>query len=549
MAENGLTPTMTKLVFHNDAIKKFDTSVIEMGCAMGLLCKKEDNFQWFHKSAQEFCCGFFFANDPDKLNSYLVGVKSMKDALSISLVLVFAARSKKAAEIILKKLIEIFSSSDIQSQVSDYYSGKLSYDEMRPIQQFIELCLECNFEADTKSELIPIITGLFPHGKVVFHGITSKTAISLAYYMEHCNSDAICDITLSPVAHASDPFIFYGPIYRMYANTLQGTKAIPDDQIQKLVTKFKAAHPDLHENWEQYNPSQLAARIASIQACEGLPSSSETDIVPIVHNFSHVKLQSLNVDYFKLGVNFDHILNSLDSDHLQSLLQLSVRSTGLIPEQITRLGERLHKMPLLRVLEISRNKAEASQSGMPSLARNLKECSELRELDVSDMNASAEDMEILAENLPPQVTWLAIDRNNMNDSVATYLIENLPKNMTHLYISMWYLSEAAHNTLLSAIRNTLHKTLRELMVKSSPYGEALVRHARLVLTTCNYLEWIRLDSTGKDLVPKDCMQEFIQAIQQTTNLKVLWLEGIILEKETFERLVEMCKRKFVRELR
>ena len=210
MAADTLTTTNTTTVFTEDDLKlRCGDTVIFHAREMGILCKKgEKLLQIFHKSGQEYCAGLFLLNKPEELSSYLEGITTAKEALSVAPVLVFASRSEEAAKMILAKLIENIQVSSFHSR--NINEEKLPFEEMLQIQRFIELCLECNFEAElgpTSSSLR--LTDIFVSKIALFHGISSKTAVSLAHYMAHGDPKVISAIRLRPTANISDGMKLY----------------------------------------------------------------------------------------------------------------------------------------------------------------------------------------------------------------------------------------------------------------------------------------------------------------------------------------------------
>ena len=161
----------------------------------------------------------------------------MRDVLSLAPVLKFASTSKFAAKMIIERLMHIF---EAEIRCQEYYEEKLSFDETRPIQKFVELCLECNFEADAKEDFVSILRPLFHNGAVLFYGIVPKAAVSLAYFMTYCDPEAIRCITIRSIPHISHPFINVGPTYQIYSAALQGLKNLSTEKIQQINDKFKA---------------------------------------------------------------------------------------------------------------------------------------------------------------------------------------------------------------------------------------------------------------------------------------------------------------------
>ena len=545
MSVKGLTPTTTKIVFTEDEVKQScGETCLNQSRAMGILCKKgQTSLQFYHKTGQEHCAGIHLSSQPKRLASYLKDVNTLEEALSVAPVLRFASTSKQAAKAILRKLLQIFNSQPIR----DYYRERLTLDETFLIQRLIILCLDCNFEAAAEAEFASMLANLFSDGEVLFHGIPSNAAIALAYYMRHCNPQDISHVTLRPIAHSSQPFIQYGPTHNMHNQNISAIKSIPDEQIQQISENFKAANPDLNVELDEYTPSVLASYIPCIQACEGLPSSSETHLQPLINSFKYIKLKSLDINYFPLGDTFDLILDSLENGEMQSLLDLSAQSALSRADQLTRLVTHLPQMPSLQVIDISDNAGEDGQS-IPILANNLASCKALSTLYVDNVHAPADDMLILAQNLPSQLAHLAIDRNEMNDAVASCLIHTLPCTLTFLGISVSDMSTDIHNELLSSIQSRLTH-LQWLRVWDSPYSADLVRHAGLALTTCSDLKNLQLHTTCRSVIPRDCLDVFMNGLHHAEHINKLYMYGIQLCRNGFEELVDLCRQKQMQELR
>ena len=547
IATDGLTPTKTKLVFTEEELEKScGDETLNEARSMGIICKKGDHLlQFFHKSGEEYYAGTHLSNNLDNLSSYLKDVKTVKNVLSVASVLTFAACSKPAAQMILGKLVEIFKSV---IQPHDYYSEKLSFDETQTIQQLIELCLECFFEAkfEKADGLNQIMRDLFIQGNMLAYGIQSKSAMSLAYYMKQCDSQDVRNFTFRPIARAKGPLVIYGPTRQIYNTTLQNLKCLSSEKLEEILNKCIATYPDVYKDIMALSPAEVAAYIPVIQVCDGLPSSDETNVMPIFRNFKHVKAERLVMNHFELGDQFDCLLQSLENGDMKSLLCLLVEASASKAEHMTKLAAHLPKMPLLQVLSISRNRIEVGQS-IPILARNLNKSTDLQKLFVYKMQAPARDMEILARNIPPQLTELGINGNKMNDEVASCLINTLPKGLTRLSISMANISENKHKDLLETVHNRL-TLLQNLTVFESAFTEDLVKHGGATLTKCGQLDLLNLQSTCSDRVPKECAAVFLQGLQ-VRDIGVLKLYGMGFENNDFKRLMEICRQKTMQELR
>ena len=223
MALEGLWPPENRLVFSVDEVS--DREVVEEACNMGLLSKQEERertrqlfaaqaegnakLAFFHKSAQEKCAGEILAHladsNPEELESRLSHCHNHARGTQhpIGSTLCIVDRNPHAARKILQRLMEIFG-SESHSIIADYYREKLELDDTLKIQQFLEMCLSCNYEADCRGEFNHLLSNLFPMGKVYFLGISSSTALALGYYMENSQPGDIKSLTLRPIAHAGD---------------------------------------------------------------------------------------------------------------------------------------------------------------------------------------------------------------------------------------------------------------------------------------------------------------------------------------------------------
>ena len=551
LAVEGLTPADTKLVFTENEVLEY-CKCTEQACGMGIIrldraLEGGSNVQFFHKSAQEFCAGRYLSNHIEKLSAYLEEVETVEDALSVALVLTFASSQRSAARLIVEKLMEIYH-EEIESDMTDFKREHLAFEDTRPIQAFLELCLECNYEADAGAEFGSILSDLFADGKVLFYGIPAKAATTLAYYIERCKP-AIRSLNLRPIAHASEPPRFFGPTADSYQAALKTLKPLSDNEIKERHDKFKIANPDLDLYWKRRNhTTQLAAYIMSIQACEGLPPASETNVVPIITSLEHIKLEVLCLQNYKLGADFDSVVQAVEDGNFQLLHDMRVEDSASTGQQMTRLVTSMHKMPLLDTLIISKNPAEPGRT-IPTLAENIASCKSLRYLNVCDMQAPADDLVILAATFPTQLEVLYLRGNEMNDELASRLVDTLPRTLQRLYIDVDNLSLGIHNELLQALESRC-KLLIKLGVFRSPYAPDLVKYLgqSLKRTWRDNMTKLLLSSSSTELIREDCFEIFMEGIQAASVVNSC-MQGINLDRERFGRLIQLCHEKGFDELR
>ena len=547
VAVKGITPNRSKTVFSGTELQRLcGIRCLDLANSSGIVYDKGQNRQQFaSKSVQDFFAGRHLANHPAELSTYLQDVHSVQDVFKLDNIWKFAASSKRAAREILTKLVDVFESQLKRFQFLDRH---LSFDEIKIYQEFIELCLEINFEADAQGEFSPILKPLFRDGVVKFYGIPSKSATCLAYLMNHCDDrNFIRDIKIYPIAHPDDPVFFFKPASEMYRRALQSMKRLSTESIHEMRRKFIAANPDMHNDWKRRTPEQLVAYMKCFEACEGLPSSRETNILPIFRRVKHVNLERLNISYIKIGDSFDILHEAIQDDNMKSLLKLFIRETGVKPKQMTELAKSLPKLPALQMLDISSNHVEPEKS-IPLLAENLKYLPDLKMLYLNDLEAPADDMAKLAERLPQQLTDLTINDNDMNDKAASILVRTLPTTLTSLDISTYDLSESKHDELLNSLHDRL-KDIERLHIDDSPYPANLMKHGGLALQTCEHLNYLILDSMSKSVVPEKALDIFMDGLEKANNIERLALYGIDLSDEGFDRLMRTARSKNLKQLR
>ncbi|XP_072047579.1 uncharacterized protein [Amphiura filiformis] len=563
----GLTPTSTQILFtEEDMLKCCTESDIDDALKMGILSyrghESEKNLQFFHKSGQEFCCGKYLANEdhPERLSKYLTEIHTVKEALSVGLVLMFTAGSKNAAKLIISKLMDIFKDK-VKPLMSQYLDEQLPFDDSDEtlstlsIQQFIALILECNFEADAKNMFNDIWKEVFQDGRVLLYGISSKVAVSLAYCFKHSEPDAVRNLTLRPIAHPSHPFIFRGPNLKEYTDALQNMKGFENSQIDDIFRAFKKANrEDLHPEWDRYTPAQSVANMACIAAVQhkGLSSASETNISSVIESFQHINLEMLDLNTFRLNDTFKYIVRAAEKGHLKSLSTLLVRATTSVNNHMTRLMTSLPKMPKLCRLDTSLNKVEAGKT-IPKLAENLNklyESSSLRpRLYMTQMDVPADDMALLVQNVPAHLKKLTIDGNGMNDNVAAHLMNNLQETLVYFALSVHNLSQDTHTELLRTLWVKLPH-LEELRIYGSNYPADLLKEIGHALETWKALEWLTLHPSADDAtIPENCMRDFLAGVKSASAIKTLRLYGIDLGKDDFEELLTVCEDEGVTDLR
>ena len=572
MALEGLWPPENRLVFSTDEVS--DQEVIAEACNMGLLSKQEAPIQtrqlfsrkhhvpsygkgkltFFHKSAQEKCAAEFFAHlvdsNPEELKSRLATVTTMKEALSIQLVLRFGSgQNRHAARKILQRLMEIFG-SESHSVLADYYKETLELDDTLNIQQFIEMCLSCNYEADCRGELNNLLTDLFPMGKVYFLGISSSTALALGYYMENSQPGDIKSLTLRPIAHAGDIVSPTGPLSKLRRQALTGVNQLTLSKMQEICQEyFTKYHGSVHHDNKTVairSPAAAVSLIQMWQACQDMPTAEETNISPIIASFQHTHMETLDLTGFKIRDNVDQFLEVFEKGHMSHLMELLVGNIGLVDDQMERLAKAIKQMPDLTVIDTSYN--DPSRKSLQFMTESLTAAKSVRTLCVADMDATVQIMSTFAEKFVKfgsQLRELRVSGNYMNDVVALRLESNLPvaRQLQSLWISVNGLSRKHHNQLVLTMSKL--SRLRTLLIFHSEYPDDLLICAADVMGSIPDLEWVRL--TVHPITPphvsSTTWKHFKTQLQSAEKLNALILRHVALQRNDFMEFVHLCRTK------
>ena len=569
MALEGLWPPENRLVFSADEVS--DSEVVEEACNMGLLSKQEGRVQarqlltkqtvqtggnakltFFHKSAQEKCSGEYFAHlvdsNPEELEVRLASITTMQEALSIQLVLRFASgQNAYAARLILQRLMEIFG-SESHSVIADYYKKNLELDDSLKIQQFLEMCLSCNYEADCRGDFNHLLSNLFPMGKVYFLGISSSTALALGYYMENSQPGDIKSLTLRPIAHAGDTVEPTGPLSKLQQQARAGVSQLTPSEMQEICqeyfTKFHSSVHELNEWFAREQPAVAVSLIQMWQACGDLPTAEETNISPIITSLQHTRIETLDLTGFKISNNVNQFLEVFEKGHNSHLLELLVSNIGLVDDQMERLAKAIKQMPELRAIDTSDN--YPSGRGLQFMAESMSSFASLHTLYVDRMHATVQVMCIFAEKFVEfgsQLQELYISNNGMDDAVAARLESNLPvaRQLQELWISVGGLSRKHHHQLVLTMSQL--SRLRTLKLYYSQYPDDLLIYAADVMGSLPDLDWLVLH-VHPDTPPQvssTTWKYFKTKLQSVKKLNGLDLLHVALEKNDFMGFVQLCQ--------
>ena len=563
MALKGFWPPENRIVFTSEDISS--ATDVEKACEIGLISKEESRpsvisfrrqttLTFFHKTCGEKCAGDYMASladeNPNVLVSKLRQLKTIADALSVEFILQFACHANhKAADVIMKRLLNIFKSQIGELKAKLFVTEEIDFDETITIQQYYDICLRCNYEANCKNAFSHLLNNFFPEGKIYFFGISALTSVALGYYLAHPRSGCIRKIKLRPTTNADEPMpSISGVLNRLRANVLFGIKNIPLQEMHNICTEYIRKRPNMAASYKcqlSVMPAFMLINIQMWQACEHLPTAQESNIAPILASLQDTNLEELNIDGFQIGTtNIDQLLSTIQEGKLMHLLRLHVRSIGMNELQMQRLATGMKAMPDLILLDISYNKL---QNCLTILSKSLPTMQSLQILSICEVSMSEYDMVKFAKNFSQfgsRLVELEMTGNPMNDRVASQLTKHLPigKKLQALRIAVSGLSREYHNMLLPTLRHLCR--LQELEIHQSQYTDDLMMSVADVMPSLPDLYDLMLtafSTTTPQRVNSRTWQHFKAELQKKSKLKSLSLLHITFQEDDFTDLVLLCR--------
>ena len=398
---------------------------------MGIICKKGTEFQFFHKSGQEYIAGAYLGTEINELNKYLSKIKTIKHALNLGMVLKFATSNPKAAELVVSKLVAIFHAT---AQCKKYYDADtddggqveshsgLSHNESRTVQRLIELILECNYEGACRAACIKSV---FQNGQILLTGLAQKTCITLAYFLSH-GGECIRRINLHPIPHVNDSVnLEEGNMREYFSQIRKSMTTRKDDELKRICDRFQRANIDAWKTIDGllYNAdlasdshdgnAYVAAYIQCAEESQGMPSLSEVNIRPIIDQLPKTNLHVLNCrqEYFGIGNNRNYLAQqivrgTIDRKTLAVITELDVGDlTGvniapfMATSDFTRLMSCIAHMTALRYLDISRNRVDPGVT-LKIFCTSVPNCTQLQHLNMGLMKgAESGDIESVFDSI------------------------------------------------------------------------------------------------------------------------------------------------------
>jgi hypothetical protein len=337
--------------------------------------------------------------------------------------------------------------------------------------------------------------------------------------MEYCGED-INNVQVHPIAHVQDSNLkLEGPMKEVFAHKLQSMQALKSEHLVRMCDRFMEANKDTvsedmkmkHEyagmlmNTRHDDLANVAAYISCVEESQGLPSTQEIDLSPIIdrlHLTTHfndfkqlfTNQKTLDCDqlfdtsftgYFAVGIfNRSRVLEQVithgfTASFSLTLEELDARYLRVSSDTMTHLMRSISCMKQLRVLNISVNPLRDVNTTC------LSQCQALRSLDVSDMRPSDTN-----------------EDRGLHGSDVTEGRQNDEQKMSALILAI---RELPQLTTLDLHRNSL-------------------------------------------LSGSVCFQSLCSTLGNLSNLTDLDLRGITFTKEQLDRLVDSCRGKQMQEL-
>ena len=576
----GLWPPENRLVFTLEEVKNIiSDQCVEDGCRTGIICIEQedkmstfeqvmaDNLEegksvvFFHKSGQEMCAGECLSNlastDPDELKERFIHLDTPEKCLSVQMILRFACgRSKKAAGLILHKLIEI--SKLIQDDLVAFYEDKRTDpSQVRLVQEFVEMCLLCNYESGSTGQFSSMLLELFPMQMLQFFGMSPYTGMAVSHFLTWIQHKTAIDcIKITPFPqHGVIPKLGTSNIVdHLHSEAQQMLNSKSLAEIQNLYTEYISKSRDKLDltEFKEEVAMDYSYGLTYIQMWEYFKpwqsSTGNMNVEQILSAVKYISLRKLDLTDTNLQSQGETLIATMEQGHMSSLTHLRLPDTHLDTQQLTRMVRILPQAtPRLIVFDIELNKVDSPV--IQQLSESLPALS-LQELYIEGMGAPAEDMASLAKHIPEFCSHLTLLRmvfNYMDDAVGLTLVKTLPhaNQLRELSVDVDGMSRGVHRKLLTTISNLtqLHRVYlysdypEDLMLCMADVMQSLseldVLHLTASLNTTASLESVLSQSTWK---------KFMCSLQtRAVQMRQLGLWNIRLHKENLEDLVELCR--------
>ena len=581
VAFKGLWSSQQKLSWTREELDNLDDCQVDEACKLGVLSQEEMSgtrlvsrirsrlrkvtcFEFFHTTSQEMFAGEHLGNLPvEKARSYMNYIRTVRDALVLQMVLIFAcgvsaAAGTSVAEIIIMYLIELFK-SDLLPKIAQYYNGELDFEDTKAFQMFYDLCLRCNFESQMGNKFVQDLLTLFHKRTIVFYGMPCQTALALRYLL--CNaSDPKCISTLKIVGVPRP-----GKVISITesTNTLvdkeyKGLRDVfgrkPCSEFQDLLESYAKTEPIIRKIAEEGGKTKAIVNGHLWQKFKEWQGDS-TFLELLVDGAAQVELTELNLRGVVLGSHSATLFQKMSEGHLTSLSVLNLRDTELQEEDVKRFIDTIDQLKELFSLDISYNKI---QRALTHLTDKLTQHSEygvqLRKLDVRDSQIASESFTHFWRNFPNfskhlEEVYTHGSSNRTNDEGISLLIKNIPKcrHLTAITLSVGDITNSKHiSDFLAVISDTSIWNIAIYEVPLEP--EEFIHVLKKGLAVCNQLQWIMLGcsntsrrSAVRKPVPKDIFQGLIEVLRDMRLVKRFGLKDIPLDLQCLDMMLDLAR--------
>ena len=514
---------------------------------------RKGTITFFHESAQQKCAGEYMAKladagadapansqDRQKMESFLQGLDTVDDVLSRKLMLRFACSSSNhAARLILRRLAQI-AKEEFQNSMARFHGEDLQADECRRIQDFIALCLKCNYESHAEGKYNKLLAEILCDKQLLFLGISPYTTTAVGYYLRHLDKEcSVAKIKITPI-----------PAGDGYCSVSCGAKAKVYQEYRAHVRDPEQQQSQSDTSYDESDPCRLHGRTPEDSKYhsylrkyfEDWPSGGESNLSPIFEGLQasgeKAQLKCLDLSEIPLGKQTEKILKLIDEGCFKHLEKIHLHNVGLRKQDVRKMAV-LKKLRNLQVLDLSSNTQAGSDL---SVVIDNASGQQLRVLNLSRMNAPSTAMLSVVSKITEfkNLEELRLNDNCMGEECGSLLANKLQqaKQLQRLGVSVQGLEQATHAELLRVIGQL--DQLRELHIHDIGFPVEFIRLLLQILTRASFMEILYCDAVDTP-ISSDLWRDLMRQIEEATNLKSLTLLGFRLEMEDFLELVDHCK--------
>ena len=569
-AFHGLWPPENKLVFTRQELDESTShdQTVEIAIEVGLLstddnlsiepeyCGKDDNIfddesetspsylqhlRFFHKTIQEKCAGVFLAREkPTETKKHLEKLTTVNLCLKVQMILQFACGvSLEATKLIMARLEEVFK-SHIRDLLPSYYRDELAESQVRMVQQFIELCLICNYESGAKKEFHDFVNSLFPNGNMRFLGISAYMGSALEHFLTFNNNTR--SITIVEMPRNGDTVYYLGKSKILQDAHREEHKKLKNEKSSKL----KEMHDEcINKKILPQHSSNISNALGDVQIWErfsNLQPSSDINFTPVVRAFSHIHLFMLDITDVKLGKQCETLISCIEKEHLTTVVKLMFRQIGLTQDQVDRLVVAMEKrkLPVLKALDMSRNNA-----GIPKELGRVVHSLQMTNINVSFMTKDPQDtskMTSCLQDYGPHLEEYRIEGNPTNQEVGDALLNALPNQLQNLGIDdVSTLERDVHKEMLTNLQRL--QELRELRIWGiTIYLDDVLGCVAEALPALPHLSYLSLRAEGAPKTTSASFERLLKVLEASTSIRKLRLYGIYVDQKNFKALVDIGRK-------